>query len=203
MTWQIVVLLKVLAGSLLAPLAFKLLGDVTPRERVTRIMLQFGWACAFALIATKILWADPSFSQVSWRIMSVGALMPIGAYFLWRAYSISLSRSAVFMSLMNVVPLVLSAAILGEWTAFLGNAPLLLGVTTAILGLGLHCRDDIIKNRLKEKTAAGSEVRPSFYANAVSFMLIFGVATYLENVWAKAGCRKRRRPTCVALAMWG
>ena len=69
MTWQVAVLLKMLGGSMLAPYAFRLLGNAAPRERVYRITVQFAWAAVFALCITTAMHANYTVQnlQVAYR----------------------------------------------------------------------------------------------------------------------------------------
>jgi len=183
MTWQLAVLLKMLGGSVLAPFAFRLLGNAAPRERVYRITLQFAWAAVFALVIAATMHAAlPSARYL--QVAFVGALMPLAVFFQWRAYAWSLSRGAIFMALMNIIPLVMSAVLLSEWRVFLGNTALVAGFAVAVLGVSLHLYKDIRDKRKNEKI----ETLPlAFYGNALAFKLIFGLAMFLENYWAKTG----------------
>lgn len=183
MSWQIVALLKILAGSLLAPFAFRLLGGVSLRERVYRITLQYVGAAALALLIA--LWfGGLSFAGEWWKITVVGTLVPFGVLFQWRAYALSLSRSAVFIAFSNIIPLALSAALLDEWRVFSGNGPLVGGLLLALLGLTLNARHEVLEGRQAEKRAA---MPLTFCGNALAFTLVLGFAAFLLNYWAKTG----------------
>jgi hypothetical protein len=183
MPWQVAAILKIAGGSVLAPLAFRLLGEVPARERAKRIGLQYAWAVALVL-PLALAWGGPLFYSEAWKIALLGAVTSLGVLFQWRAYALSLSRSAVFIPLSNVIPLILSAALLGEWRSFSANLLLLLGFFLAILGLALHVSHDV---RQRRKAEAAQPPPRAFYANAAAFTLIFGLATFLLNHWAKAG----------------
>lgn len=182
MSWQLAVFLKMLGGSVFAPFAFRLLGDAAPRERVERIMMQFGWAALIALLVAWLLRADVGGTR-HWEIAFVGALMPLAVFFQWRAYAWSLSRGSIFMALMNIIPLLMSATLLDEWRVFMGKSMLMTGFVLAVVGIGFHLYHDIQEKRANEDAA----VLPlAFYGNALAFKVILGVATFLENYWAKS-----------------
>jgi hypothetical protein len=183
MPWQVAALLKIAGGSVLAPLAFRLLGEASAPERAKRIALQYGWALALVL-PLAFVWGESCCSSEAWKIAVLGALTTLGVFFQWRAYALSLSRSAIFIPLSSVIPLMLSAALLGEWLSFSTNLSLLLGFFLAVLGLALHVSRDV---RQKRNAESGEPLPRAFYANAIAFTLIFGIATFLLNHWAKAG----------------
>jgi FtsH-binding integral membrane protein len=186
MTWQIIVILKMAGGSILAPLVFKLLGDAPTRERIGRITIQYAWASLLALMAT--LWIAGMDFQIDWKIAIVGALMPAGVFFQWRAYAWSLSRGVLFKAVSDILPFVLSAVMLGEWRVFSGNIPLFIGVGLASLGTALLFTNDIrAKKRREYKIPHDPKKWRAFYWNALASGLIFGLAYYLENYWAKTG----------------
>ncbi len=182
MTWELAVVLKILGGSVLAPVVFRLLGDVAPRERIYRIMLQYAWTILFALGVATVWGFIPSHDL--WPIAAIGVLMPFAVFFQWRAMAISPSRTGIFMEGTSFIPLLLSAVLLGEWRAFEGNSQLLLGFVLVFVGVVLHARADIVNRRKKEEATSPTM---GFLRNAVGFMLIFAIATFLENFWAKTG----------------
>ncbi len=182
MTWELAVTLKILGGSILAPLVFRFLGDVPPRERIYRIMLQYAWTVVFAVGVMIVLGFTSS--RDLWPIAVIGALMPFAVFFQWRAMAISPSRTGIFMEGTSIIPLLMSAILLGEWKAFEGNGQLLFGFILVLVSVALHARMDI---RNKGKVGEASSPTTGFLRNAVGFMLIFAVATFLENYWAKTG----------------
>ena len=86
------------------------------------------------------------------------------------------------MSFVSIIPLLLSGLLLGEWRA-LNNAMLTLGFLLAVFGIGLHIRREYLNAR---QTEAQGLLSIWFYPNALAFTIIFGIGTYLENVWAKS-----------------
>lgn len=180
MTWQLAVLFKVLAGSLVAPFVFYLLGKVGPRERISRIALLYTWALVFALVIAGI---PTEFSPTFWPITLVGAVAVAGVYFQLRAIAWSPSLSAIFVSMVSLIPLFLSAFGLGEWRALV-DTTLIGGVVLAVSGVALWVYQDVHE---KHRKGAPDIVPPSFWFHGAAFAVIFGFATFLQNVWAKNG----------------
>lgn len=186
MGWESVVFLRILGGSVFAPIAFRLLGSVERRERASRIMLQYAWAALFALGIALVWGFTPS--DALWPIFITGMFMPLGVYFQWGANAMSVSRSALFSELSAVIPLFLSAVLLAEWRVFAGNGFLLAGFACVVLGVALHGWSDIKRKRQEEREKKAIDVLPAkFYWNALAFALIFALATFFQNVWAKGG----------------
>jgi hypothetical protein len=183
MDWLVLVLMKVIGGNVFLPVALKPLGSAPPVPRLQRIALQFAAAavCAGVLILSR----HEALTLPSgwWMVALIGATMPVGSFLMWKAMSMSLVRGGLFMALMNVVPIVLSATILAEWHVFVGNPWLLVGFVLAAGGFALQVRADI---REKARNAASATRLPlSFYGYAFGFKIIFGVGTWLLNVFAK------------------
>ena len=180
MSWEIAVALKIFGGSVLAPIVFRLLGDVPPRERIYRIMLQYAWTILFAM-AVALIWGFAPSSDLG-PIVAIGALMPFAVFFQWRAMAISPSRTGIFMEGTGIIPLLMSAILLDEWKVLGENQPLLLGFALVLISVVLHTFADIARKQEK-----GKQISPTagFLRNSVSFMLIFSVATFLQNYWAK------------------
>lgn len=193
MTWQLIALLHVVASGVVAPLVFAHLGENGPCERSRRVMHMYAWCAGFALVG--LLFADSlTFSPDVWQIAIVGLLMPAGVFFQWRAIAWSPSRSAVFKGFVSVIALILSAVVLGEWMVLADNALLIVGFILAALSVVLFVRRDAALQREKEKM---SSVPLAFYANAGAATMIFGLAVFLENYWAKTGV-----PPAEFLAGW-
>ena len=79
MTWELAVFLKIVGGYVLAPIVFRLLGNVPTRERVYRIMLQYAWAALFAFCVALV--AGFTLSPAAWPIFGIGLIMPLTVYF--------------------------------------------------------------------------------------------------------------------------
>lgn len=182
MTWELATLLKIFGGSILAPIVFRILGNVPPRERIYRIMLQYAWTILFA-VGVALVWGfTPSYDLLP--IVTIGMMMPLAVFFQWRAMAISPSRTGIFMEGTSIIPLLMSAILLGEWKAFEGNGQLIFGFTLVCISVALHAHTNIGNKRKIEETPMPAE---GFLKNAMGFMLIFAVATFLENYWAKTG----------------
>lgn len=184
MTWELAMVLKIFGGSILAPIVFRLLGNVPPRERIYRIMLQYAWTVLFAAGVALVWGFTPSHDL--WPIATIGMLMPLAVFFQWRAMAISPSRTGIFMEGTSIIPFLMSAMLLGEWKAFEGNNQLIFGFMLVGISVALYARTDIDNKRKFKETPAPAE---GFLRNAIGFMLIFAVATFLENYWAKTGIR--------------
>ena len=180
MTWQLAVLFKVLAGSLVAPFVFYLLGKVGPRERIAHVAFMFTWAFGFAIAIAGI---PTEFPPTLWPITLVGALVVVGVYFQLRAVALSPSLSAIFVSLTSLIPLFMSGFQLGEWNA-LADTTLLGGVVLAISGIALWIYQDVHERRRKGEPDV---VPRSFWFHGTAFAVVLGIAIYLQNVWAKGG----------------
>src|SRR3989338_8928696 len=150
MTWQLAVLFKVLAGSLVAPFVFHMLGNAEPRERIFRIALLYTWALITALVIAGI---PMEFPPTLWPITLVGALGVSGVYFQLRAIAWSPSLSAIFVAFTSLIPLFLSGVALGEWRA-LADITLLGGVVLVVLGVALWVHEDVREKRQKEDAGA-------------------------------------------------
>lgn len=193
MGWQLAALGKILTGNIAAPWVFKSLGRPPTRIFIRRLIAQYvialGCAAAYALWSGSLTAAA---SVQALPIFLVAILASSGFYFHLRAYSISLSRSAIFDGLVAVIPITLSITLLGEWRV-LTNGLLLVGVGIAGLGIALHFVNDA---RVKSETDT-ARVPPIFYAYGVGFVLVTGIVTFLMNVWAKSSV-----PSSLFLVAW-
>ncbi len=179
MTWELAVFLKIFGGYILAPIVFRLLGNVPTRERIQRILLQYVWAFVFALAVAAVM--GLTLSKDLWPIFGIGVLMPLTVFFQWRAIAYSVSRTALFLEGGAILPLALSSLFLGEWLVFATINALVVGFVLVALGIALHAWHDL-KNR------SGESVLPlAFYGNALGCMILSALATFLQNVWAKSG----------------
>lgn len=183
MPWEIVVLLKILAGSVLTPFAVRLLGASDMRERVESILLQFILAASLALVAISMI-GGPLPSLEHWQIALIGAFMPVGVFFQWKVYSWSMSRGVIFGALVSVIPLLLSGIVLGEWGVFIGKSLLLVGFGLTVLGIVLRLRQDTEAKRREE---GSGKVPLALYWYGLAFVPIFGIGSFLQNFWTKGG----------------
>jgi len=104
-------------------------------------------------------------------ISAVGFINAFGNYFQWQASNLSLSRTSLFLPLMEVVTILLAVIFLQE--AVLWNAKLVLGATLCFLAIFLfrwQPSDKILKNK--------------WFLFIIGMVLILGIAGFLLKVFS-------------------
>lgn len=124
MNWKFLVCIVVLYQYGLAQIAVKKIGAVEG-SRTRKLVWQYFFAASLALITAAITGR----LELSWPVMIVaviGAANAFGCYCHWRAYDISMARTAMLSNLDDLLAIGLGYALLGE-----------LGVLTPVLTAGV------------------------------------------------------------------
>ena len=110
-------------------------------------------------------------------MIAVGAANGFAAYCSWRAEQISVSLSAIFGFMDDVIAVSLGCIILNE-TKYLGT-----GIS---IGLALCASTTVllaISNYCKKKTGE-KHIAPRFFLYVFGYTVIWGIATFLTKYWA-------------------
>jgi len=189
MDWPVLVLGKIIAGNLIASWVFRTLGrshlplPVPTAVHMRRVNAQqiITFACGGIYLAFSGLSLGSSEYLQAIPIFLVGIIGSSGLYLTMRAKAISLSRSTAFETLSAIIPITLSATLLGEWVAFRSGL-LLSGFALTALGVTLYFIYDIRAKIEKDV----SSVPMVFYGYGTAFMLSAGITSFLMNAWAKS-----------------
>jgi len=110
------------------------------------------------------------FMGVTVGIITIGILNAIGNYFQWQTSALSLSKTALFFPMMEVVTIVLAVIFLGEDT--LWNIPLVCGIVICFLVM-LYFRFPKNKENQAEKVTNNK-----WFIFAIAMIFIFGVTGF-------------------------
>lgn len=185
---------KIIVGNFIATWIFRSLGRVPNRMVAERTVMQYvlTFTCAAAYLFYSGLSLKHSDLLVLSPIFLVGIIGSTNLYIKLQANAVSLSRFAVFEMLVAVIPLTLSATLLGEWVA-LTDPLLLFGFVLCILGAALYFIYDVSA----KLEGSATSVPLSFYGYGIAYMVSAGLTAFLMNVWAKAAV-----PAPLFLAAW-
>ena len=164
MSWEIVLVISfgitVFAQGILKSIVHKL-----PNARA--LSLQF-FICAMAMIFYGAIWGDIAFKLSLFPILGIGFINAFGAYFQWRAYRYSLSKTSLFLPLSGIIAVSLAAIFLGESNIY--NPYIILG------SLILFCSAFILNVRSsKEEESTNTK----WLLFVLGMVLISGVAVFM------------------------
>jgi hypothetical protein len=174
--WQLTVLASILSGSFIASIFFHELGKSGPRERARNLVFQYAWMLGVSICAWFLLGGEQAFPESVYVIALSGGIVTVGTYFQWRAFAISTSMSALIPALTSAIAFALSGLILNEWQE-LAEPMRLAGICLVTLGLTLYFMH-------RRRTAHGIPI--SFLWQALPAIIVFGVTTFLMNIWAQS-----------------
>lgn len=175
MTWQLALGTLILVNTASIVLT-KVAADKLPSQKSVGIFYQYLF-CAIAAICLALFSAKAELNATIAVIAGVGLINAFGNYFQWQASALSLSKTALFFPLMEVVTIVLALMFLGE--IILWSPQLIVGAGLCFLAMWLF--------RIPKKTDNGAEketLSAKWLFFALLMILIFGVAGFLLKVFA-------------------
>lgn len=131
MSWQIVVLSRVIFGHVFGPIFLKKIADLPATKQ--RLCWQFGYCLLFSIIYTSFVGFQ--YHSALWIVVTIGFFNSFGAYCQWRAINISLSKTALFTQADDLIAILLGWYVLNE-IKLLGNG-LLIGVMVCFAAVSL------------------------------------------------------------------
>lgn len=172
MFWQFALLLLVVINVASVVLT-KIAADKIP-DRSVGIFYQYLF-CAALAIAYVALTGKVEMNSGLIAVGLSGLVSALGSYLQWQASGLSLSKTALFFPLMEVVTIVLAIAFLGE--AVLWNNQLIFGAILCFAAMWLF---RLPKNKGDEKETLSGK----WLSATVLMVLIFGVAGFLIKVFS-------------------
>jgi len=165
--WQyaLVILLVINIGSLSLS---KLVSNKLPQKKSQGIFFQYLF-CAIIAIVYFFLWEKGAMNPAIFLIGIIGFINCFGLYFQWKAFEISLSKSVLFLPLMELIAMSLGVMFLGEVTFW--NIQLLIGAGLCFLAITIF--------RLPKKEKMESLYSKKLILFILGMVLIFGTASFL------------------------
>ncbi|MBI4138606.1 hypothetical protein HY479_00455 [Candidatus Uhrbacteria bacterium] len=178
MPWQIPVVLRIITAHVAHPIIQKKLAGLPSRTRRLRAM----FLMCLVLSAGYAAVSPSPFVLDRWFILicAIGVANSFAAYASWRAVDMSLSKTALFTFMDDVIPITLGIVLLGE------NK-----IITPALGLGVVlCVGAVIVNTVmdsREKPAEEGKTGWRIFLWIGIYSVIWGVAHFLFRVFALNG----------------
>lgn len=174
MSWQLIVLTRVLSAHIVIPIMMKKLTSSPSRAR--KIVLQFG-ACAVFSTLLVLITGENIATPTTLLVALVGVANSFGAYSHWRAVDISLSKTALFTQFDDILSIALGFIFLGEHKmltpSLITGIALCIGAAIAFSVFGK--KDNSVQNADKTKEMF---MWISFYS------VIWGVAVFIMRYLA-------------------
>lgn len=114
--WTMAILLNFAFGSL-TQIAIKSTVHRLPNAKALSFLFLI---CALVMVGYNVVLDRVAFSQSLLLISAVGFVNAFGAYFQWKAYRYSLSKSALCFPLIGIITVILAAILLGESRIYSG-----------------------------------------------------------------------------------
>ena len=167
MSWQIAL------GMLVIVQNISIILTKAASDRISKKSLGVFYQYLFCAIITVICAISTGKAQLNSTVLGIGAvgfLNCIGSYFQWKVSGLSLSKTALFFPLMEIVTIVLAVIFLGEKTFW--TIPLICGIVI--------CFSTMLYFRFpKEKEDKEKKVESSkWFTYAIAMVLIFGAAGF-------------------------
>lgn len=174
MTWQIALGLLIVINTASVVLT-KVAADKLPKQRSVGIFYQYLF-CAIAAILLALFTAKVDLNLTVALIGGVGFINAFGNYFQWQASALSLSKTALFFPLMEVVTIALALAFLDE--IVLWNPQLIIGAGLCFLAMWLF------KLPKKSDKTKNETLSAKWLLFTLLMISIFGVAGFLLKVFS-------------------
>jgi len=179
--WIILVVMRVMIANGIFPyLRKRVLNEDAAWVKV--FVLQFVFALPIAIFVAVMT------GQLEWSVRTLPITLMafancFGAYFQWRAVALSVSKTALFTTLDDVIPLVLGFYLLNERKLF--NPLLGLGVLLSFVAVAIFMREDYRRKRKnEEKAATGKVVMGKLVLFIVAYSVPFGLNNFLMRKWS-------------------
>jgi len=174
MGWEIFACIAVLYQYGPVHIAIKKIGAVEG-SRTRKLVWQYFFAALLALTTATIAGR----LELSWSFMivvAIGAASAFGCYCHWRAYDISMSRTAMLSNLDDVIAVGLGYALLGELSVL--TPVLTVGVIVSIISM-------VIFAKFKHHTNSGSSGR--LIGWVLGYSIIWGIAMFSMRLFSVHG----------------
>lgn len=148
-------------------------------ERVSKKSLGVFYQYLFcAIIATLyfLFFGNGDIGLAITLILGIGFLVGFGNYFQWRASELSLSKTALFFPLIQIIPITLAIIFLGE--ANLWNLKLISGVGLSFLAIWIFQASGGEKNKRKEI------LNKKWFFFTGFMIIIFGLTDFLAKLFS-------------------
>jgi len=172
MFWQLT-LVMLIAISVCSVVLIKVVADRLPKRSIG-IFYQYLF-CATLAIAYAALNGKVEISSGLILVGAVGFINAFGAYFQWQAYSLSLSKTALFFPLMEALTIALAITFLEE--ADLWNNQLIFGAMLCFAAMWLF--------RLPNSEGKDKEILSGkWLSSTILMVLIFGLVGFLVKLFS-------------------
>ncbi len=175
MNWEILMGIAFLYQYGLVQIAIKKIG-ATEGSRTRKLVWQYFFAATLAIVTAGFAGGLELSSSVA-IVAVIGAANAFGCYCHWRAYDISMSRTAVLSNLDDLIAIGLGYVLLGE-----------LGVLTPILAAGVVVSvvSAMVFARIKHANGNGESGR-RLIGWVLGYSLIWGVAMFSMRLFSVQG----------------
>lgn len=171
-TWQYALGILVVVN-IAALVLMKLVSDKFPKKKAKGVFYQYLF-CALIALSYFFFWEKGVLNPEIALIGIIGFVNAFGCYFQWQAFELSLSKSVLFLPIMEVVAISLAVIFLGE---------LSLWNTWLFLGVGL-CFLSMIIFGLRETDVKGENPNKRWLFSIILAVLIFGIAAFLMKYFS-------------------
>jgi hypothetical protein len=170
MNWKIAVLLLMVMQLAVETLTKKATNSL-PQNKTVGVAYQFGFcACLAALFA--VARGDFFQDRMFFAVVGIGFLNGINNYFLWKAYAVSLSKTAVVLPLDGIWAIVLASVFLGEGA--LWNIQTLLGILLIFAAMWLF----------RSQRQAGDSVNVRWFWYTTALIVISGTTVFFMKAFS-------------------
>lgn len=175
MTWQLALGLLILVNTASIVLT-KVAADKLPKQKSVGVFYQYLFCAAGAIFLASFT-GKANFDQTIILIGTVGLINAFGNYFQWQASGLSLSKTALFFPLMEVVTIILALVFLGE--IVLWTPQLIVGAGFCFVAMWLF---KLPKKNASETAKEILSAKWLFFA--LTMVLTFGIAGFLLKVFS-------------------
>jgi drug/metabolite transporter (DMT)-like permease len=169
-TWQLALVLHLMVWTLGQSIQKRIV-DKLPRGKALALFYFFG---ALIMWLYVLIFGGLTFEKSLLLIVPVGFLNAMGAYFQWRAYEFSFSKTVLFIPLSAVVTIVLAAIFLGE--AAIYNLWMITGIILLISAT--YLLKEPAKNSEQEK------INFKWLLFVLGFVFIFGTTVFIMKIFS-------------------
>lgn len=134
MTWQVALIFLIITGSA-GEILTKLVTNRLPDRQTARGVFWQYLICALLVAAFAIKSGDVVVNGAFAAVCAIGVVNAFGNYFMWRAMAASLAKTALFLPMIGVVPIILAVVILNEIA--LWNVTLTIGIAACFIAAWL------------------------------------------------------------------
>lgn len=181
MQWQFALIILVIINSM-AFIITKVAADKLPKK-AQGIFLQYSFCLMFALIYFLLVNKPGVLSSSLGFLVATGMLNAFGNYFQWRAFEISLSKTVLFIPLLEIVAIVWALIFLSEGR--LWSSQLIIGACLCFLAMYIFRSQQSSKSESIKETA-----RLKWLIAVLLMVFIFGTTAFLTKYFSKTTTRE-------------